>query len=313
MSRAPLAAGLFLLASLSLAVALLLNRRLSNSPVHVNMAATDPGPGEPDPDSLNLAIAPIYSSRASLSEYSLLADYLGKRVGKRVALVQRRTYAEINELLRRGSLAGAIMCTGAYLEAQGNGIPLVGIAMPVVRGERNYHSVIIVRSDTSFARIEDLAGASFAFTDPHSLSGHLYPHWLLLERGHDPGIFFKRTILSYGHDASIRAVMKGIVDAASVDSLIYEEESSRDPGVVTAVRIIHTSPPLPLCPIVTPSSLDLEVRKGLATALIGMKDTEEGRAILGRIGIDGFEEPTSEDLSFAMQIHDRVDRYLHRR
>ncbi|MBI2920845.1 MAG: phosphate/phosphite/phosphonate ABC transporter substrate-binding protein [Planctomycetes bacterium] len=301
--------GLITLLGAAVAAWLLLRPLPAETPVDVDLSAPEANP-EPPGDSVRLVVTSIFVSQRSVENYKLLAEYLGRKVGRPFRLIQRKTYGEINELLRRGTVAIGIICAGAYLEAWENGVELEPLARPVNRGRTEFNSVIIVRSDSPCRELEDLRGRSFAFTDPLSLAGHTYPHWILLEKGHDPGTFFKRTVLSYGSEASIRAVRNGLVEAAAVNGVVLEYGISKEPGLRDAVRVVHTSPPLPFGPVVAPVSLDPELRARIAEALLTMSGSEEGRQILANLNLDGFIEPDLRNLDFAAEIRTRVRRYL---
>lgn len=301
--------GLITLAAGAVAAWLLLRPLPTETPIEVDLAAAEEI-SEPPPDSLRLVVTSIFVSQRSVENYKLLAEYLSRHVGKRFRLIQRRTYGETNELLRRGTVAVGIICVGAYLEAWTNGVDLEPLARPVNRGRTEFNSVFIVKSESPCRTLEDLQGKSFAFTDPLSLAGHTYPHWVLLEKGHDPGTFFRRTVLSYGSEASIQAVRSGLVEGAAVNGVVLDYAISKDPGLATAVRTVHTSPPLPFGPVVAPASLDPEIRARISAALLSMKDSEEGRRILEKLNLDGFVEPDMRNLDFAADIRATVGRYL---
>jgi len=129
----------------------------------------------------------------------------------------------------------------------------------------------------------------------------------------DPGTFFKRTIFSYSHDASIGAVANGTVDGAAVDSIVFDWEVAGKPELKSALRVIHTSAPLPFAPIVTPASLPSRTRDLIATALLAMPDSEDGRMVLRKLQIDGFRAPDPDSYDLVIAIHDRVGRHLRTR
>ena len=62
---------------------------------------------------LRLAVAAIISPEGTVESYSGLAAYLEDKVGRPVELIQRRTYAEANELIERGQVDLAFVCTSA--------------------------------------------------------------------------------------------------------------------------------------------------------------------------------------------------------
>lgn len=280
--------------------------------VPVDLRSVGPGARPSDPETLSLVVHPSVIPVTTMEEYEVLADYLKRQTGRPFRVVQRRTYAEVNELLRSGMVTVAIVCTGAWLEMRQNQVPISQGAMPVIAGATSYKSLILVRNTSPIRSIEDLEGCSFAFTDPLSLSGYLYPHWLLIERGHDPGTFLGRTSLSYSHQASLRAVASGSVDAASVDSLVLDRLSAQDPALRSSVRVVHSSPELPFAPVVVPESVDPDLRDRICRALLAMHESEEGRSVLARIHVDRFVEPRASAYDLVLEIHGRVNRFLRR-
>ena len=68
-------------------------------------------------------------------------------------------------------------------------------------------------------RVEELRGRTIAFVDPASSSGYIYPMVLLIRRGlvrdRDPKTFFKDALFAGTHEAALRALLQGRVDAAA--------------------------------------------------------------------------------------------------
>jgi len=242
---------------------------------------------------LCVAIAPVVSPRETLRLYSEFLDYLSAKVSRPVELVQRRTYAEINELVRYGRCDLAFVCDGAFVEGEREfGMQL--LVIPVIRGETVYHSYIIVPRDSLVASIADLKGKVFAFSDPLSTSGYFYPTGLLQQAGMTPERFFSRHIFTYSHDNSIRAVAQKLVDGAAVDSLVYDYMAARDPQYMAQVKVIHKSPPYGIPPIVLHPRQDRRIKARLRDILLSMHQDPAGRRILHRLMIDRFVIPDSQ-------------------
>ena len=82
--------------------------------------------------------------------------------------IQRKTYDEINELIRKGEVDLAFICTGPYASGRER-YGFEALATPIVRGEPYYQSYLIVNRDSPFNKFEDLRGRKFAFTDPNPI------------------------------------------------------------------------------------------------------------------------------------------------
>ena len=53
-------------------------------------------------------------AQGQIAEYADLGNYLEQKLGRPVERIQRRTYAEINDLLRTGEVDLAFVCTSSY-------------------------------------------------------------------------------------------------------------------------------------------------------------------------------------------------------
>lgn len=240
-----------------------------------------------DQPTLRIAIGSVISPKGTLASYSALVDYLGERVGLRGELIQRPTYGETNDLVRRGEVDLALVCSGAYVVGKRDfGMEL--LAMPVVNGQTNYYSYIVVPKAARTQSIADLRGKVFAFTDPLSNSGRLAPVYLLLQMGERPEAFFQKTIYTYSHDNSLKAVADGLVDGAAVDSLVYDYALAREPRYAESLRIIFRSAPFGIPPLVVPPQLSPERKQQLRQVLLNMHTDPDGRAILSDLMIERF-------------------------
>ncbi len=246
-------------------------------------------PEEPPADiiPLRVAVAAVISPKGNVESYTPLLEYLGRRLGRPVEMVQRRTYAEVNDLIREGKVDLAFVCTSAYVAGEREfGMQL--LAAPQVNGEAAYHAYLIVPADSPAQTMADLRGKVFAFTDPMSHTGHNYPMWLVRRLGEEPETFFARTFFTYSHDDAIRAVAEGLADGASVDSLVYDFALTRDPSLARRVKIIHRSMPFGAPPVVVGPEVRPQLRAELADLILGLEQSEEGRAILRALGVDRF-------------------------
>ena len=221
--------------------------------------------------------------------YQDVIDYIGEQIGRPVQMVHRRTYDEMDQLLERGEVKVAFICSAPYVRNRERfGVEL--LAAPSMHGKSTYHSYIIVRNDSPVKSFPELKGKTFAFTDPKSNSGKLYPSYLLKTMGLTPDRFFKRFIYSYSHNKSVEMVAKRIVDGAAVDSVVYDHMLKIGSPYAVQTRIIKRSPPYGTPPVVVTRDIKPELKKKLKEAFLGMQMTAKGRAILNEMMIDRFVE-----------------------
>ena len=260
----------------------------STAPV-INLSDLQPLPassaGEVVP--LRVAVAAVISPKGTAESYQPLLDYLSGKLDRPVELVQRRTYAEVNDLIESGFVDVAFVCTSAYVDGRERfGMEL--LAAPQVNGEAVYYSLLIVPKDSAAQSMADLRGKVFAFTDPMSNTGRLYPTYVVQQLGSTPDQFFARTFFTYSHDDAIHAVADGLADGAAVDSLVYDFVVARDPSLAERLRIIHRSPSFGIPPVVVGPGIRPQLKAELQSVLLNMDDDAEGRKGLEAIGVERF-------------------------
>lgn len=239
---------------------------------------------------LRVAVAGVISPKETYKTYQDLLQYLGAQLDRPVELVQRKSYAEINDLIRAGGIDLAFVCSEAYVQGQQDfGMEL--LVAPEVRGEALYRSYLIVPTDSPVERFDQLRDKIFAFTDPDSNSGRLVPSYALSQMGETPEGFFRKVVYTYSHDNSIKAVADKLVDGASVDSLVYDYLEARDPALAEHTRVIWRSDPFGSPPVVVHPGLSAELKERLRQILIGMDSDPRGRAIMDGLMIDRFVVP----------------------
>jgi len=249
-------------------------------------------PKSPAPEStqLKVAVAAIISPKETFIYYRQLLDYIGKKMGREIQFIQRKTYGEINELLAKGQIDLAFICSGPYVVGKEKyGFQLV--ATPEVQNSHFYHSYLIVNKTSAFQKLEDLRGRVFAFSDPDSNSGKLVPTYWLSQLSERPETFFEKTIYTYSHDNSILAVAKELVDGAAVDGLIWEYYHRKNPTFTSKTRIIRKSEPYGIPPMVASNIIPTELMTKIRSLLFSMHEDPKGRAILKELMIDRFIAP----------------------
>lgn len=236
---------------------------------------------------LRVAVAAVISPKGTVESYSPFLDYLETKLNRPVELVQRRTYLEINDLIEHGEVDVAFVCTSAYIQGHDTfGMEL--LVAPQVNNKTIYNSYLIVPAESKAQSMSDLRGKVFAFTDPISLSGRVYPTYLVQELGFTPEEFFGRTFYTYSHDEAIRAVASGVADGAAVDSLVYEYAIARDPSLAERVKVIHRSPDFGIPPVVVSPFTRPQVKADLQTLLLAMAEDPASSEALASIGVERF-------------------------
>ena len=228
-------------------------------------------------DKLTIGLIPSEDSQAMIESSKQVLDDLQAKMGMPVVPFVATDYNGIIEALRSGKLDVAYLGPFSYVLATSVAdVEAFSVAVTKKTGQSAYKSVILARKDSGIHSLADLKGHTFAFVDPSSASGHLFPKAGLEQAGFVPDTLFKRVIFSGSHDASILAVENKKVDAAAVADRIFASAVAK--GVVKQddFEIVWSSKPIPESPMVWRKALDPELKKKVADALASIKDVPWG-------------------------------------
>jgi len=165
--------------------------------------------------------------------------------------------------------------------------------VPRVRGKITYRSYVIVRRESEARTFADLVGKRFAFTDPLSNTGYIYPLSLIRRLGSTRERFFSSHTFVGSHDRAIRAVQRGVQDAAAVDHLIYEFLKQRKPEMVKGLRILRRSPEYGIPPVVASPVSTVSQQRRWRWALLSLHLDADTRRTLKHLEIERFVVPTA--------------------
>ena len=228
-------------------------------------------------DKLTIGLIPSEDSQAMIESSKQVLDDLQAKIGMPVVPFVATDYNGIIEALRSGKLDVAYLGPFSYVLATSVAdVEASSVAVTKKTGQSAYKSVILTCKDSGIHSLADLKGHTFAFVDPSSASGHLFPKAGLEQAGFVPDTLFKRVIFSGSHDASILAVENKKVDAAAVADRIFASAVAK--GVVKQddFEIVWSSRPIPESPMVWRKALDPELKKKVADALASIKDVPWG-------------------------------------
>ncbi len=236
---------------------------------------------------LRIAVGGMITPREGFVYYREFIDYVGEKLNKPVEFVDRENYDEVNLLMKSGQIDVAFVCSGPYVDGHDEfGMEL--LAAPQAYQKTVYYAYIIVAKDSPITSFKALRGKTFAFADPLSNTGKIVPEYMLSKMHETPETFFKKVIYTYAHDKSIKAVAQGVVEGASVDSLVWEYLNRVHPELTAKTKIIEKSPPYAIPPVTVHKGLDPSLKKGLRAIFLNAHRDERGKELLDKMMIDKF-------------------------
>lgn len=246
---------------------------------------------------IKMAFVPSANSAKVLGSGRPLADMLTAATGYSFDVSVPTSYAAVIEAMGSNNVDVAWLAPFSYaLANQKYGAQV--ILSTVRKGALTYPSVFIA-SDPSIKTLADLRGKKFAFVDPASASGYLYPVAFLKSQGLVTGTppntdaFFGtgNTIFAGGHDKVVTAVYNGQVAAGAcfggpLDPATGNPTDARSlivgqfKDVYQKVHIIGETQQIPNDTVSVRKGLDPAMVKQIRDGLLSLTTKPQGRGLL---------------------------------
>ncbi len=130
----------------------------------------------------------------------------------------------------------------------------------------------------------------------------------MLSNGVDPKTFFRSFIYTYEHGESIKAVLDGFVDGASVDSIVYTRFEQKHPERIKELKIAQILGPFTNSPIVVRSNLPEKQFRSLQDSFIKMHLDPYGKTILEKLSLNRFDLPSDQDFSNVAKMLEVIEQ-----
>ncbi|WP_425466340.1 phosphonate ABC transporter substrate-binding protein [Pseudorhodoferax soli] len=222
---------------------------------------------------LTVGLIPSEDSRAMIANSQAMMDMLSKALDMPVKPFVAADYNGVIEALRSRRLDVAYLGPFSYvLGATVAEIEAFAVAETKRAGRTSYHSLVVAHKDSGIKTVADLKGRTFAFVDPTSTSGHLFPKAGLMKAGFNPDKDFGRVIFSGSHDSNAVAVQNKKIDAVAIADRILDAAIAKGLARREDLVVVWKSEPIPESPTVWRKDLDPELKKRVQAAFLQVKD-----------------------------------------
>ena len=232
--------------------------------------------------------------------YRQVVAYLGQATGLPTEMVCELSADKQDQKVNAGQIQAVFTCGLPYVRKADRQPPLLRLLAAPVMDEARYQnrpiyfSDIIVRADSPYRSLADLRGATFTYNEVYSLSGYMLPCYHLFTRG-EIGSFFKETVQSGSHAASMDWVEAGHAATAAIDSVVLAMEMAQRPERASGLRVVERVGPMPMPPVAASTQLAHPLHHQLQQALLTMHTTGRGQAVLKQGGLRRFASVTDSD------------------
>jgi len=259
------------------------------------------GPSENPRRILRVGFVPSENVQQVAQNAQPIVEIMERKLGMEVQPFVATDYTGVVEALRANKLEVAFLSPASYVLAKGEANIRV-ILKSHRKGLAYYYAAIITRSDSGIRSLEDLRNKSFAFVDPISTTGHVYPKKMFKEHGIDPTKDFKNVLFSGGHDATVLAILNRKVDAGATFANFTDGKDAawiqylKNPQEQRMIRAIAYSEPIPADNLVINGNLDPGLARKVEEVFLELSRDPAGQKMLRDLyQIDGFVPASDQD------------------
>lgn len=236
---------------------------------------------------LVMVFNPILETEVVLFSGQQIGRMLTTSLGIPVEAVVATSYAATILAMCSGRADLAFLSPFAYVLAHEKcGIEVAAVS--VRSGRPYYRGMIVVRADAGISKLEDLRGKRFAFVDPVSTSGYLFPAAMLKGLGYDPDRFFSDTFFAGTHPNVVLAVYRGQVDGGATFEDVRTSLLQQFPDVMQKVKPLLYTSPIPQDTWSLNPKLSQELKQRIRDRLVRIAETGPGKEALRNLyGIEG--------------------------
>jgi phosphonate transport system substrate-binding protein len=221
----------------------------------------------PNGGTVRFGVEPYEAAAQLVPVYTDIANLIGQKLGCKVQLYVATSYnAEIEAMRNKKLEFGQFGPLGYVLAHQVANAQAVASFGGADGKPSTYTASVVTWPGSGITKIADVAGHSFAYSDPASTSGHLFPAYGLSKNGVDPDHGVK-ALYAGSHTASFEAIRNHKVQAGELNSDEIESAKLHNEFDPAAYVTLWKSDPIPLDPMAVRGDLPEAFKAKLTNVL----------------------------------------------
>lgn len=253
-------------------------------------------------EDINFGIISTESSQNLKSDWQPLLDDMAKQTGLSVKAFFASDYAGIIEGMRFNKVQVAWFGNKSAMEAVDRANGEIFAQMVNADGTQGYYSHLIVHKDSPIQSLDDVLkngkSLSFGNGDPNSTSGFLVPGFYVFAKNKIDAKSHFKIVRNANHETNALAVANKQVDVATNNSENLAKIQERQPEKFKDIRVVWTSPLIPLDPLVMSKNLPAATQEKVKTFFYNYAKTDprEKEVVMKISKLAGFKPSSNAQL-----------------
>jgi len=220
-----------------------------------------------------IGCARMYGSSPTMSQaWRALLTRVSETSGVGLEVIEHAYPAPLDELWERPDMGCVFMCGYPWaLRRDRPRLLAAPVPSPARYGNRPfYFTDFVVRADSPFHTLEDTFGRRLAYSIENSHSGYNAARYhLLAYRTPARRALYAETLGPFVSQRRVLdAILEGRADVAPLDSYLLDLWRAHQPEVIAGVRVIATTEPAPIPPLVASPEISKDTCSRLTATLL---------------------------------------------
>ncbi|QHE83525.1 phosphonate ABC transporter substrate-binding protein [Hydrogenophaga sp. BPS33] len=257
---------------------------------------------------INFGIISTESTQNLKADWQPLLDDMEKQTGMKVKAFFAPDYAGIIEGMRFNKVQVAWLGNKSAMEAVDRANGEVFAQMVNADGTQGYYSHLVVNAESPLNNLDDVLkngkSLSFGNGDPNSTSGFLVPGFYVFAQNKIDAKSHFKVVRSANHETNAMAAANKQIDVAVTNSETMGKIEERQPEKFKSIKIVWTSPLIPLDPLVMHKGLPEATKAKLKTFFYNYAKTDarEKDIVMKISKLSGFKPSTNDQLKPIRQL-----------
>jgi phosphonate transport system substrate-binding protein len=252
-----------------------------------------------EPARIRIGLIPEQDIRKMAARYEPLAEYLSKKLERKVVLVYMDSYGEVCDKFIYKQLDAAFFGSFSYaLTHRKAGVE--PIARPDYEGVSTYRGLILVKENSNIKNIKDLKDKRLGLVHQATYAGYLYPMRYFKEHGiKNLEGYFSEIKFMGSHDNAIFALLRNEIDAACPKDLVFQRVIKENPDLEKKLIVLAVSEPVPSNALCVSKDFEPVLKDKLKQVLLNLHRDPQAISVLKSLGdADRFVETSDQDYQF---------------
>lgn len=242
-------------------------------------------------DPLTMGVFPRLNSTETARQFIPMADYLGKRLGRKVNLVTSKNFGSFWHAVTEQRYDIVHYNQYHYIRSVK---AYQAIAHIEELGKSTIAGALYVRKDSGITHVAQLRGRTVMFGGGEdAMISYIVNRYLMLQAGLEKNDF--KSLFAVNPPNAILALSLRQSDAAGAGDGVLELPAVKNTINTDELTVLTVSAPLLQLPVAVKRSMPAKLRASIQSILVDLKSSEAGRQVLKSANLTGMGKAEDRD------------------